>query len=115
MIGSTNVKEMAEFYKAVFEKPADMEEGGWYGWQVGGAFLSVGEHSEMKGESKDPGRVMFNLETKEVQKEFDRIKEIEGIKVIKEPYDPGMNGLIATIADPDGNYFQLMTPWEQDK
>jgi predicted enzyme related to lactoylglutathione lyase len=114
MIGSMNVKEMADFYKSVFQKPADMEEGGWYGWKVGNVFLSVGEHSEMNGNAKDPGRVMFNFETKEVQKEFDRISKIEGVQVIKEPYELG-GGQIATLADPDGNYFQLMTPWEQDK
>lgn len=107
------VKEMAEFYEKVFQKKADMEEGGWYGWMVGSAFFSVGEHSEMKGKTKDPGRIMFNLETKEVKEEFERIKKIAGIEVVKEPYEMG-GGMIATLADPDGNYFQLMTPWDQD-
>jgi predicted enzyme related to lactoylglutathione lyase len=73
-------------------------------------FFGVGEHSEMSGKAKDPGRVMFNLETKEVKAEFERIKGV-GATVIKEPYE--MQGAwIATFADPDGNYFQLMTPWE---
>lgn len=35
MIGTTKVKEMAEFYEAVFEKKADMVDGGWHGWSVG--------------------------------------------------------------------------------
>ena len=49
----------------------------------------------------------------EVQKEFDRIKSLGAI-VIKEPYD--MGGMwIATLADPDGNYFQLMSPWKGEK
>jgi predicted enzyme related to lactoylglutathione lyase len=111
MVGSTNIVKMAEFYKSVFEKKADMEEDGWYGWSVGSAFFSVGEHSEMKGKAKDPGRIMFNFETKEVKEEFERISKIEGAKVVKEPYAMG-DAWIATIADPDGNYFQLMTPWE---
>lgn len=101
---------MAEFYEKVFGKKPDMSEEGWAGWQMGGCFFGVGEHSEMSGKTKDPGRIMFNLETKEVKKEFDRIKEA-GATVIKEPYE--MQGAwIATLADPDGNYFQLMTPWE---
>lgn len=111
MLGSIHPKVMAKFYEKVFGKSPDMTEGSWYGWQVGSAFFSVGEHSEMKGNAKEPGRVIFNLETKEVKKEFERIKEI-GAKVIKEPYD--MGGMwIATFADPDGNYFQLMSPWKQ--
>lgn len=111
MVGSTNTKEMAAFYEKVFQKKAEFEESGWYGWTVGSAFFSVGEHSEMKGQAKDQGRVMFNFETKEVKDEFERIKDIDGVTVVREPYE--MGGVwIATIADPDGNYFQLMTPWE---
>ncbi len=58
---------------------------------------------------------MFNLDSKDVQGDFDRIKDIPGIKVIKAPYKMGegdMVATIATLADPEGNYFQLMTPWE---
>jgi len=32
-------------------------------------------------------------------------------EVVKEPYEMGKLW-IATLADPDGNYFQLMSPWE---
>jgi predicted enzyme related to lactoylglutathione lyase len=60
--------------------------------------------------AKDPARIIFNFETETVKEEFDRIKKL-GATVIKEPYD--MGGMwIATLADPDGNYFQLLTPWE---
>jgi predicted enzyme related to lactoylglutathione lyase len=47
-----------------------------------------------------------------VENEFERIKDT-GATVIKEPYEMG-GGMIATFADPDGNYFQLMTPWEPE-
>lgn len=110
MVGSMHVKEMAAFYEKVFAKKPDMVEGNWYGWSVGNVFFSVGEHSETAGKAKDPERMMFNLETKEVKEEFERIKAI-GATVIKAPYDMG-GAWIATLADPDGNFFQLMTPWE---
>ncbi len=67
----------------------------------------------MGGKAKDPGRIMFNFETKEVKDEFEKIKTA-GATVIKEPYEMG-GGWIATLADPDGNYFQLMTPWDEAK
>ena len=112
MVGSSQPKVLAEFYEKVFGKKADMSEGDWHGWAVGSTFFSVGEHSEVKDKSKEPARVMINLETKEVKEEFERIKKV-GATVIKEPYE--MQGAwIATSADPDGNYFQLMTPWESD-
>lgn len=114
MIGSHQPKVLGEFYKKVFDKKPDMEDGGWYGWQVGSCFFNVGEHSEVKGKAKEPQRVILNFETDEVKEEFERIKKIDGIKVIKAPYEmEGMEGLwIATLADPDGNYFQLMPPWK---
>lgn len=112
MIGSHKPKEMADFYKAVLQKDPEMEDGSWYGFQAGGTFITIGEHSEVKESAQEPQRIIMNFETKEVKEEFERIKEIEGVKVIKEPYE--MQGAwIATLADPDGNYFQLMTPWEQ--
>jgi predicted enzyme related to lactoylglutathione lyase len=111
MLGTMQPKEMGEFYEAVFNKAPDMSEGGWTMWQFGSLNFSIGEHSEMKGKSKDPARIMFNLETKEVKEEFERISKIKGVEVIKGPYEMG-GGWIATLADPDGNYFQLVTPWE---
>lgn len=65
----------------------------------------------MGGNAKDPGRVMFNLETAQVKEEFERMKAL-GAQVVREPYEIG-DGWIATLADPDGNYFQLMTPMGQ--
>lgn len=110
MVGTSQPKVLAAFYEKVFGKKPDMMEGDWSGWQVGSVFFSIGGHSEVKGNAKEPQRIIFNLETKEVKKEFQRIKKL-GVKVIKEPYDMG-GAWIATFADPDGNYFQLMTPWE---
>jgi len=111
MLGTSQIEVMASFYEKVFGKAGDMVEDGWHGWQVGSCFIGIGTHSEVKDSAKEPARIMFNLSTKEVKEEFDRIKDIEGVKVIKEPYEMG-GAWIATLADPDGNFFQLMTPWE---
>jgi len=110
MLGSENAKSLAEFYEKILGRKPDMKDGGWYGWQIGSAFLSMGDHSEVKGKSKEPQRVIFNFETKEVKEEFERMKSAGAI-VIKEPYGIE-NSWIATLSDPDGNYFQLMSPWE---
>jgi predicted enzyme related to lactoylglutathione lyase len=111
MIGTTQPEVLAAFYQKVVERKPDMEDGGWFGWQIGSCFLTIGEHSEVNGEAKEPQRIILNFETPDVEDEFDRIKNIDGVTVIKEPYDMG-GGLIATFADPDGNYFQLMSPWD---
>jgi predicted enzyme related to lactoylglutathione lyase len=109
MIGTRRPAELAAFYEKVLG-PVGMvdEKNGFWGWQVGSSYLSVLDHSEMGGNTKDPGRIMFNFETTEVKEEFDRIKAA-GATVIREPYEMG-GGWIATLADPDGNYFQLVNP-----
>ena len=110
MIGTKQPAALAAFYEKVLGKPAEMvdQENGFWGWQVGSAYLSVLEHSEMGGQARDPGRIMFNFETSQVKEEFERMKA-GGATVIREPYEMG-GGWIATLADPDGNYFQLVTP-----
>ena len=111
MVGSMQPKVMSEFYEKVFAKKPDMVDGEWCGWQVGSTFFGIGHHSKMEGQAKDPGRVMYNFETADVKGEFERIKGL-GASVIKEPYD--MGGMwIATFSDPDGNLFQLMSPWKE--
>ena len=112
MIATKQPETLATFYEKVFGKPPDMtdRENGFYGWQVGHGYMGVLEHSKMDGATKDPGRVMLNFETAQVKEEFERIKALGG-KVIQAPYEMG-NGWIATLADPDGNYFQLINPME---
>lgn len=110
MLGTKQTQTLAAFYEKVLGRPADMSDSeyGFFGWQIGSVNFSVLEHSEMGGATKDPGRVMFNFETSEVKEEFERIKAI-GATIIREPYEME-GGWIATLADPDGNYFQLVTP-----
>lgn len=110
MIGTKQPAVLAAFYEKVLGKPAEMvdQENGFWGWQVGSTYLSVLDHSEMGGQTKDPGRIMFNFETSQVKEEFERLKT-SGATVIREPYEMG-GGWVATLADPDGNYFQLVTP-----
>lgn len=110
MIGTKQPAVLVAFYEKVLGKPpemADQENGAW-GWQAGSTYFAILDHSEMAGHAKDPGRVMFNFETTQVREEFERIKSLD-LTVIREPYEIG-GGLVATLADPDGNYFQLVSP-----
>lgn len=111
MLGTKQVEVMGKFYEAVLGRPADMPEGG-FGWTIGSCFLMIMEHSEVADTTQEPARIMLNFETSEVKVEFDRMKEIAGVTVVKEPYEIG-GGWVATLADPDGNYLQLVTPWDE--
>jgi predicted enzyme related to lactoylglutathione lyase len=112
LIGSEDPKRLADFYTKLFGKPV-WDEGGYTGWQLGSGFVTVGPHDEVKGRNGQPGRLIWNIESPDVKADFERLKAA-GAKVIREPYsmDEGPEGLIATFADPDDNYFQLMSPME---
>jgi predicted enzyme related to lactoylglutathione lyase len=115
MLGSEDPKALADFYTKVLGAPT-WEDGGYIGWQLGGAGLMIGPHSEVKGRNEMPGRIMWNLETPDVSREFDRVKKL-GAAVVREPYRPGgpenEKFWMATFEDTDGNYFQLASPMPQ--
>lgn len=116
LLSSDNSKRLIQFYEKVLDKKsASWGDDDWGGFDVGGFWLTIGPHDKVKGQTKEPERMIFNFETTEVSKEFDRIKAM-GVEVIAEPYQPGeaRDMWIATFADPDGNYFQLMSPMGQD-
>jgi predicted enzyme related to lactoylglutathione lyase len=110
MIGTNRPEPLAAFYAQVLGKPAEMsdEQNGFWGWQVGSAYFSILRHSEVTGKAKEPARILMNFETTQVKEEFERMKAA-GATVIREPYEM-QGGWIATLADPEGNYFQLVTP-----
>ncbi len=112
LIGSDDPQRLADYYTKLFGKPT-MEDGGYTSWQIGSGFVAVGPHSEVKGKNAHPGRLIWNIETADVQGDFERMKAAGAI-VVREPYGfdeiPEAAGMsIATLADPDDNYFQLMT------
>ena len=111
LIFSENPKELADFYKKVFESDPIWDNGGFTGFQVGGGMIMVGPHDKVHGENKTPERMILNYEIEEVEYEFKRIKDL-GAKIVAEPYNPGEDKkmMLATFEDPDGNYFQLATP-----
>jgi predicted enzyme related to lactoylglutathione lyase len=110
LIGSEDPQRLSEYYTKLLGPPT-MEDGGYTGWQVGNGWVTIGPHDEVKGRNPQPGRLIWNIETADVRGEFDRLVAA-GATVVREPYgfDGDETGLIATLADPDDNYFQLMSP-----
>jgi predicted enzyme related to lactoylglutathione lyase len=112
LIGSEDPAKLVDYYTKLFGEPA-FSDGGYTGWQLGSGMVAVGPHSEVKGRNPSPGRLIWNIVTSDVKGEFDRMKAA-GASVVAEPYsfDEMPGSWIATLEDPDGNYFQLQTPFE---
>ncbi len=114
LLSSEKPKKLVTFYRKILDLKPKWQEEEFTGFDIGSCALVIGPHSKVKGESKNPERIIFNFETSDVQGEFKRMKKL-GAKVIAEPYNMGEDPdfLIATLADPDGNYFQLVSPMEE--
>lgn len=110
LIGSENPQELKDYYTKIFGDPT-WAGGDFHAWQLGGGWLTVGPHDQVKGKNSVPGRVIWNIETSDVKGDFEKLKAA-GATVVQDPYEPdeasGM--LIATFSDPDNNYFQLNSP-----
>jgi predicted enzyme related to lactoylglutathione lyase len=75
-------------------------------FEFGPVQLFIEEHSEVSGPTKEPARIVVNLNVDDCR---DIERHLEGMgatwvrKVEQMPF-----GLIGTVADPDGNYVQII-------
>ncbi len=114
-MGAANAKKLAVFYTKAFGEPKWAMPGDWYGWDIGSGHLFFGPHSEVHGKATQPERIMIALEDKDVEAAYEKLIEAGGTEVAK-PYHPDPENTQfwqATVADPEGNYLQLATPWEE--
>lgn len=113
MIGSEDPKGLVEFYTKLFGEPTGAE-GDYTWWQIGTGGFTVAYHDQIHGKNVQPGRVLWNIETSDVRGDFDKLVTA-GATVVREPYAPSggpedSEMLVCTFEDPDGNYFQLVSP-----
>ena len=113
LVFSENPGSLVDFYQKVFEMEPNWSGGDFKGFAVGDGEIAFGPHDKVHGKNPNPERMLFNLETEDVRGEFERMKGL-GATVIAPPYHPGEEPdmWVATFADPDGNYFQLTSPWK---
>ncbi|KKR61619.1 hypothetical protein A2362_03495 [Candidatus Curtissbacteria bacterium RIFOXYB1_FULL_41_59] len=113
LLSSEDGQKLADFYreKVGLKLGQEMEIGEndekGFEFELSGVNLYIMDHSEVKGKSHDPSRVMFNLEVDDIEKEVKRLDK-EGVKKIQDIYHIEGYGLIATYEDIDGNYFQFV-------
>jgi uncharacterized glyoxalase superfamily protein PhnB len=114
-LGSENPKELGQFYTKVFGKPG-WHQDDWFGWIVEGGAIMIGPHSEVKGKNECPARIMLTIVDKNVEATFKKFISA-GAKEVAKPYQPDEENnpqvTLATVEDPDGNYVQIATPWEE--
>ncbi len=107
-IRSSRPEALAAFYNAVFEQSFTQPEPGVYAWSVGPSKVIVSELAPMTGIAKGTGRIAFRFECSDLVSEFNRLIQLQAAP-IRGPHEHA-GVLIATLADPDGNEFELAGP-----
>lgn len=114
-IGAADPQQLAEFYRAAFGEPKWEMPGDWFGWDIGTGHLFFGPHSEVSGTAAEPQRVMIALTASDVPAAYEKLLSAGGREVAKpnQP-DPDQEGFwLATVADPEGNFLQLSSPYSE--
>jgi predicted enzyme related to lactoylglutathione lyase len=112
-IGSDDPKTLTDYYKKLFGPPA-MESAGYASWFFGEDLVTVGPHDEVSGKNTQPGRMFWSILTQDAKSDFEKYKAAGAI-VVRDLYrdQDAPQFLIATFADPDNNYFQIVTNEKQ--
>jgi predicted enzyme related to lactoylglutathione lyase len=102
LVGSSNVDAMKDWYRKAFA----VTENDMGAFTFGPVQLFIEEHSDVGGPTKEPARVIINLDADDCR-EIEAHLEGMGVtwvrKVEQMPF-----GIIGTVADPDGNYVQII-------
>jgi predicted enzyme related to lactoylglutathione lyase len=102
LIGSSNVDQMKEWYRKAF----DTKENEMGAFQLGSVQLFIETHSEVSGPTKEPARVIINLDVDDARA-IERQVSAAGANWVR-PVEQEQFGLIGTVADPDGNLVQII-------
>jgi predicted enzyme related to lactoylglutathione lyase len=115
MLNTTNERwpAMRRFYVEVLGLSPRTDRDGFVSFQWGApphdCRLTVTVHSEVPGPTTDPARFLLNLGVDDIEPVARRITAAGGT-FLRPPSQEPWGGYVATLADPDGNYVQLMQP-----
>jgi predicted enzyme related to lactoylglutathione lyase len=101
-------KKLLPFYRDVLglKVTVDTPEFVVFG-ETGGPVVTLGTHSDVKGNNPDPARHMVGLATDDVQGEFKRLTS-QGVVFLEPEPQQFPQVTVATFKDPEGNYVQLL-------
>ncbi|HWC68642.1 MAG TPA: hypothetical protein VG478_11285 [Acidimicrobiales bacterium] len=103
LVGSSNVDQMKEWYRKAFA----IQENEMGAFQFGGVQLFIEAHSEVSGPTKEPARVIINLDVDDARAMEAQVNSAGSANWVR-PVEQESFGLIGTVADPDGNLVQII-------
>lgn len=108
-VNSEQPEQLIGFYRDVVGLTPNLDFGPGAFMAGSATFIAliIEGHSDVRGATKEPQRVLLNFLVGDLASEEERLEE-QGVEfIMSATKEPGF-GTIATFLDPDGNYCQLM-------
>jgi predicted enzyme related to lactoylglutathione lyase len=103
----SNFDVMRRFYVEALGLVPLSDRPGFVNFEWDGIRLTVAVHSELAAANPEPRHVMINLGTDDIERDVARLRR-SGVPIVRPPEVEHWGGRVATVADPDGNYVQLL-------
>ena len=97
---------MARFYRDQLGLAPRSDKPDFINFDWSGVRLSVSVHDRVRGEARDPFRIMVNLAVDDLGAMHARLAAA-GVVFTRPPEREDWGGQVATLLDPDGNLVQL--------
>ena len=110
-INTDRPERLGAFYQGLLGQEPAWSSAEVTGFMLGAVRLEVARHEGVSGTNGQPERLFFDLVVEDVPAAVARGVAL-GATVVQAPYrfeDDELRMVIATLADPDGNYFQLVS------
>jgi len=105
-IGTDNLPRLLAFYRDTLGLKLRSQRSHNAQFEFGDLRLIVGLHSEVRGASKEPQRMMLNFIVPDIDAAHRSLAQA-CVEFIRPPSPEPWGGKIATFKDPDGNLLQL--------
>ena len=107
IIWSENFESLLQFYEDLFgiKCHKKKESSAYFLW--GDFKFFIGNHSEIKGKSKDSNRIMINIKVDNIKKVVDKLIA-QNIVFERMPETESWGGKVATFNDPENNRINLI-------
>ena len=109
-VSTGDPERMIAFYRDLLGEEPAWQGPDMAGWVLGEVRIEVARHSVVAGRAPQPERLFFDLLVGDVDAEFQRLVAT-GARAVQAPHsfaDEAVRFRLATLADPDGNFFQLV-------
>jgi len=102
LIGSSQAEAMKDWYRRCF----GISENEMGAFDFGGFLLFIESHSEVSGPTREPARILINFNVDDCRGIEAQLRA-QNVRWVRE-VEQAPFGLIGTLADPDGNYLQII-------